>query len=422
MFQRFMFSVFLVGVLSAFGPAQVWYVHPSGSDIPDGSQLSPFSTIEQALGAVQDADTLILMPGVYTGAGNYDIVLPDITLTIRSAEPENWGIVAQTIIDPDSMGGIFVLENGQGIVTFEGITFQNAVKQHPPYDYPHGAAIFCDNTPMVIRYCRFLDCQADLGGALYFAGSQVLIQNTVLAGNEGWNGGALISDLGSDVQMDHCTVVGNQAKFFGGGILCEFESTLQIQNSIIWGNTLSEITGRGFQVALGEESDMFIEYTAIEGGIEGIWYNGTSIFTQGDGIMDADPLFAEVDLQESALLWDIHLQSTWGRWDNVSAQWISDTQTSPCIDAGSPDADYNGESWPNGRRANMGAFGNTAQASRFGNIADLDVDGQVDGIDLARLAAVWMDAPADFEDFDDNGIVGLTDFAVLAANWLWQMP
>lgn len=422
MFQRLIVSVLFVVSLAACGSAQIWYVHPSGSDDPNGSPQKPFATIEQALNVTQDADTVVLMPGVYTGPGNYDLALPDVTLTIRSSEPENWDIIAQTVIDPAQAGGVFILENGFGIVTVEGITFQNAVKQYPPYDYPHGAALYCYNAAVVIRDCRFLNCQAYLGGALYFDGSQVFIQNSVFAGNQGWSGGALVSDNGSVVQMEHCTLVGNQATFYGGVASCEFESMLTVNNSIMWGNTLSETSGQGTQVLLGEQSEMMIEYTSIEGDVDGIWYEESSTLTRGEGVIDVDPLFAYVDGQESASLWDIHLKSAWGRWDPAAGQWILDAQTSPCIDAGAVDSDYTGESWPNGRRANMGAFGNTAQASRFGNSADLDIDGLVNGVDLALLASVWMDAPTEYEDFDGSGIVGLSDFAVLAANWLWQMP
>ena len=59
---------------------------------------------------------------------------------------------------------------------------------------------------------------------------------------------------------------------------------------------------------------------------------------------------------------DFHLKSAAGRWNG--ATWVKDTVTSPCIDAGEASAAYANEPSPNGNRANMGAYGNTAEASK----------------------------------------------------------
>jgi len=51
--------------------------------------------------------------------------------------------------------------------------------------------------------------------------------------------------------------------------------------------------------------------------------------------------------------------------DWLHTGWIySDTETSPCIDAGSPVYDYTVEPEPNGDRINMGTYGNTKYASK----------------------------------------------------------
>ena len=75
----------------------------------------------------------------------------------------------------------------------------------------------------------------------------------------------------------------------------------------------------------------------------------------GDNDISTDPLFVDPDNG------DFHLKSEYGRW-NGSA-WVKDDVTSPCIDAGDPSSDYSNEpDYPNGR-INMGAYGNTAEAS-----------------------------------------------------------
>ncbi len=59
---------------------------------------------------------------------------------------------------------------------------------------------------------------------------------------------------------------------------------------------------------------------------------------------------------------DFHLKSAFGRW-NGSA-WVYDNETSLCINSGDPASDYSNEPEPNGGRINIGAYGNTPEASK----------------------------------------------------------
>ena len=120
-----------------------------------------------------------------------------------------------------------------------------------------------------------------------------------------------------------------------------------IQDSIIAKNT------RGFDVSEG--INIFnITYTCIyNDGWDGNTYG------YGEGCIFKDPIFA--DLNNG----DFHLKSTGGRWDG--SKWVTDTDASPCINAGNPASDYANEPEPNGNRINLGVFGNTFQASKTGN-------------------------------------------------------
>jgi hypothetical protein len=85
------------------------------------------------------------------------------------------------------------------------------------------------------------------------------------------------------------------------------------------------------------------------------FWNGISPLS-GTGNISADPLFAD------AANSDFHLKSQYGRWNGKS--WVNDDVTSPCIDAGAPEDAYINEPSFNGNRINMGAYGNTAEASK----------------------------------------------------------
>ena len=82
-------------------------------------------------------------------------------------------------------------------------------------------------------------------------------------------------------------------------------------------------------------------------------YNGT---TEGEGEIEVDPNFADAENG------DFYLKSTDGRWNGST--WVHDDVTSPCIDTGDPVSDYSNEPEPNGGRINMGAYGNTGEASK----------------------------------------------------------
>ncbi|AKB83080.1 hypothetical protein MSBR3_2502 [Methanosarcina barkeri 3] len=69
-----------------------------------------------------------------------------------------------------------------------------------------------------------------------------------------------------------------------------------------------------------------------------------------------NPLFA------SQTKHDYHLKSTTGRWNGKT--WVKDTVISPCIDAGHPSWSYSHEPKPNGKRINIGRYGNTIYASK----------------------------------------------------------
>ncbi len=72
----------------------------------------------------------------------------------------------------------------------------------------------------------------------------------------------------------------------------------------------------------------------------------------------ADPLFA--DLAGG----DLHPKSEGGRYQPGAGTFVDDAETSPLIDAANPAMDWSRETEPNGRRADIGVYGNDPQASR----------------------------------------------------------
>ena len=82
-------------------------------------------------------------------------------------------------------------------------------------------------------------------------------------------------------------------------------------------------------------------------------YSCTAPIPDGIGNINFDPLFVD------AAAGNYHLKSSGGHF--TTNGWIVDTQDSPCIDFGNPASDASLE--PNAGRINIGAYGNTPEAS-----------------------------------------------------------
>jgi len=117
-----------------------------------------------------------------------------------------------------------------------------------------------------------------------------------------------------------------------------------IKNCILWNNTNGDLSIDRYQpidiirFSCIQQEDHLDEFT----------------MTSNSNIRD-DPLFANPGSG------DYHLQSRYGRYVPELDDWVTDSQTSPCINKGDPSMHRGRE--PDGGRVNMGAYGGTPYAS-----------------------------------------------------------
>lgn len=175
------------------------------------------------------------------------------------------------------------------------------------------------------------------GGVRCLGGGKV--KNSVIfrnfAGSNG--GGACATTVGA---FEHCTIASNRASTSGGGVYFLSNGGI-LSNSIVYYNfapTASNCTSTGSSI---------YRYVCTFPTLAG-----------GTGVITNNPQFANI------LLDDFHLKSAGGRWVPSLGLWTNDMTTSPCIDAGDTSAQFACEPAPNGARVNLGAFGNTPEASK----------------------------------------------------------
>ena len=347
----------------------------------DGSTLYVplnYITIQAAIEAASDGDTVLVADGTYYGTGNKDLDFAGKAIKVTSengaekciidcerdgrgfyfhtGEKESSVITGFSVINgiAENGGGIYcssssptitnciITGNGSGSSVLDDyggggiycidsspvITNCTIVGNSTGGLYPGcGGGIYCTNSFPIIANCTISENSGDSGGGICSINSTLSITNCIITNNSSassWSvaagGGILFSSSSSatTATIVNCTITGNSARGRYGAS-SGFGggiacSSTSIVNSILYGNTPDEIS---------VSSNPIVTYSDIQGGYSGI------------GNIDADPLFVGNG--------DYHL-----------------TALSPCIDLGTsegaPSTDIGGTPRPQGAGYDMGAY------------------------------------------------------------------
>lgn len=227
----------------------------------------------------------------------------------------------------------------------------NEIGRELGYGWGGGILIVNPGNNAILSYNIITENYAPAGGAGVFIdeGAAAILQNELIYANQCADRGIGVyvdggDGVGSTARIINSTIVNHDCPISTGGhaVFVEGDSTVTINNSILWGNG-------GDDIAFADTSRISTTYTLSEEAIA------------GEGNLSADPQFADYDSH------DYHLRSLSGHWDSTANEgagaWVIDTIHSPAIDAGDPSSPFDAEPVPNGNRINLGAYGNTPEAS-----------------------------------------------------------
>jgi hypothetical protein len=298
----------------------------------DGTADHPFDSIEEAVAAAWEGDTVRVHAGTYYE----DISVSRKSIHLAGRDPNDRPGTPLPVITGDGKGSVVqISETGDSPITVSGFAIR-------------------DNQGQII----VIEC----------SGSVVTFSNCLIVGNRPTgSGSALVQCTDSDTAFVNCTIVDNHIGECEAGLRA-INSSVTLTNSIFYYNTSSCPDEADNMIYLGERASISVSYSDIEGGWTGM------------GNIDIEPQFISHGLWADArypsifrdpanpfavlLPGDYHLESSMGRWDGTTSSWRYDGAISPCIDGGDPASDIGYEPAPNGRVVNMGVYGGTTEASK----------------------------------------------------------
>jgi len=179
---------------------------------------------------------------------------------------------------------------------------------------------------LALRYCVMGNSSNNASG-IYKAGTSAMTISNCLINTQARHG---VQVTAGTVSIGNCTIADNR----GWGVT-NSGGTVTAKNSIVWGNTTGGLSG------------VTATYTDCQ-----------SPGIAGTGNISTNPLFADATFY--------HEKSLGGHCTNgyfSGSGWAKGQVHSPCIDAGDPIDNWDNEAKPDGKRINMGAYGNTPASS-----------------------------------------------------------
>ena len=273
-----------------------WYVDddcPGPSYV--GTPADPFCSIQDAIDAAADGDTVLVLPGIY----HEMIDFIGKAITLRSVDG-----AGATIIDGAGLNDSVVkcvsgegTDPNQPATVLDGFTITGGAGEsiNNPTGLRVGGGMYNEGSNPTVRNCVFTENPANHGGGMWnyesspavvncafvsniIAGdgagmhnrsnSSPLLVNCLFRNNEaGADGGALMdyqNAAGSTVLIN-CTFIDNTASDHAGGLWCADESMPTLTNCIFWGNTSgADGSSESAQIHYGIINLPVVTHTCIE--------------------------------------------------------------------------------------------------------------------------------------------------------------
>lgn len=331
--------------------------HPEIFDSTEGyiynaNTILVYPSISKAIACSFDGDEIVVGEGTYHENINFNRK----QVHVRSVDPNDPNVVDATIVN----GG------GSDVVTFEthettasildGLTITNG-----------GKGVYCNfSSSPSIANCKISNNSSF--GMHIFSSSSPALSNCEISDNS--NHG-MYCQTSSSPEISNCNITNNT----GNGLYCHSSSSPTITNCIIADNNKC-----GIYCSDSTTKPSIVNCVIVNNTTYGIYYsNGETrnciIWNNDNDLHNCSAIFSNIEDGDSGL-GNISVDPNFVDSDNGDFHL---EPNSLCIDAGAPWSDYSQEPLPNGSIVNIGAYGNTSEAT---TTTDVDGDGLHDPWEL----------------------------------------
>jgi hypothetical protein len=375
-----------------------------GDPQEDGSKQHPFDSVQEAVDAATDRDTIIVAPGRYLSPDPWayaELKLRGKNISLVSSAPTSLSMAEQTVLC--------------GVVIFQGNEDPNCLLKGLKIQNHDCGGILGNKTQATISHCIISGngpC-----GATVVKDVRGRIANCLIVDNVTFHDCGVLPVVSGCPLLINCTIANNIS---GIALDCADPPKIDqivIRNCIIWnnqGNEQVQILNR-YQATIAQIEYDLIENWRAAGGLAGVSGEST--------LLEEDPAFVQAgswegaptrprgsgstDLAKKVLVeGDYHLKSEGWRWNGDDpvhgSPWYFDTLTSPAVDAGDPmdslgeelervPGDPQGE-WGFNHAIDLGAYGGTKEASLSPTLAS-----PAPGVGAVNLRDYWP-LPGEFHN------------------------
>ncbi len=199
---------------------------PSGTVtlLVDPTGAGDYTTIQAALNVADSGDTVLVLPGTYTGPSNRDLDFGGENIVLMAASARD-----SVVIDCEGEGRGFYLHSGEGPASIiDGFIVVNG-------QGINGGGAHFDGASPTIRNLVFRENAAEQdGGGMYLkGGSAPSLTNVSFEQNAaGLSGGGLACDRNCEPTISHVDFTENEASS-GGGMSCVFSDPVLFEVTFI---------------------------------------------------------------------------------------------------------------------------------------------------------------------------------------------
>ncbi len=265
-----------------------------------------YGTIQEAIDAAEDGDTVTVAPGRYAE----NLQLRGKNIILKSTDPTDADIVAATIIDGSGKDAVIRIYEGETDAVITGFTIVNGIGAARPTgdrrgggidifvnspgsfqfsitnnvfqgneaDYGGGLSAYMNSSDgciLTIAGNTFRDNRAQYGGGIYTEGGTPVITDNTVSDNSALDGGGVYVSADQQGVIEANTVVENTAVTSGGGLFVNWGYADIVGNTIMY-NTSTR--GGGLCALNGSNSitDNTISHNTSSGNGGGLYAGGGS--------------------------------------------------------------------------------------------------------------------------------------------------